>query len=279
VIVAPAVDLKGGRCVQLVGGRPDDERVSLPDAVAVAERWWALGFRALHVIDLDAALGSGHNRDLVGEVLRATPAETQVGGGLRDQAAVEATLEAGADRVVVGTRAVDDSGWLRHLALSFPGRVLVAADVRGAHVLRKGWTEESLLTLEALLARLEEHPLAGVLCTDVAREGRMEGIDAERAARAVAACAHPMWISGGVTSLRDLETLEAAGAAGAVLGMALYTGKLDAAHVARRFGQGGAAPSGASSSSASTTPSPTSGASASSAPATRASPTGAKHTA
>jgi phosphoribosylformimino-5-aminoimidazole carboxamide ribotide isomerase len=239
VIVAPAVDLKGGRCVQLVGGRADDERISLPDAVAVAERWWEHGFRALHVIDLDAALGTGHNREVVRDVLRATPAVTQVGGGLRDQEAVEAMLEAGADRVVVGTRAVDDAGWLRHMALTLPGRLLVAADVRGAHVLRKGWTEESMLTLEALLARLEELPLAGVLCTDVAREGRMEGIDAERAARTVAACAHPMWISGGVTSLRDLETLEAAGAAGAVLGMSLYTGTLDAAEVARRFGDDG----------------------------------------
>lgn len=242
MIVAPAVDLKGGRCVQLVGGRPEDERVSLPNAVAVAERWWELGFRALHVIDLDAALGTGQNRELVRDVVRSTPALTQVGGGLRDQEAVEAMLEAGADRVVVGTRAVDDAAWLRQMALAFPGRLLVAADVRGAHVLRRGWTEESLLTLEALLTRLEELPLAGVLCTDVAREGRMEGIDTERVARTVAACAHPMWISGGVTSLQDLETLDAAGAAGAVLGMSLYTGTLDAAEVARRFGDAESSP-------------------------------------
>jgi phosphoribosylformimino-5-aminoimidazole carboxamide ribotide isomerase len=237
MIVAPAVDLKGGRCVQLVGGRPEDERVSIPDPVAVAKRWWQLGFEALHVVDLDAAMGTGENGQVVRDVLVATPAQTQVGGGLRERFDVEAILRAGADRVVIGTRAVDDAGWLRHLAFALPGRLLVAADVRGAHVLRKGWTEESILTLEALLARLEELPLAGVLCTDVAREGRMEGIDAERAARAVAACDHPMWISGGVTSMRDLETLEAAGAAGAVLGMALYTGKLDAAEVARRFGR------------------------------------------
>jgi phosphoribosylformimino-5-aminoimidazole carboxamide ribotide isomerase len=239
VIVAPAVDLKGGRCVQLVGGRPDDERVSLPDPVAVAERWWALGFRALHVIDLDAALGTGHNREIVREVVRATPALTQVGGGLRDQESIEAMLQAGADRVVVGTRAVDDAAWLRGMAAALPGRLLVAADVRGEHVLRKGWTEKSALTLEALLTRLEALPLAGVLCTDVAREGRMEGIDAERVAQAVAACAHPMWISGGVTSLQDLETLDAAGAAGAVLGMSIYTGALDASEVARRFGDVG----------------------------------------
>jgi len=241
MIAAPAVDLLGGRCVQLVGGRAEDERVSLPDPVAVAERWWADGFRVLHVVDLDAALGSGSNADLVRDVLRSTPALTQMGGGLRDEAAVDRALEAGADRVVVGTRAVDDPEWLRALVEARPGRVVVAADVRDGIVLRKGWTEASALRIDELLRRLDGLPLAGVLCTDVAREGKLGGIDLATATATVAATTHPVWISGGVTTMDELHGLASAGAAGAVLGMALYTGALDAGAVAAAYGGDAAA--------------------------------------
>ena len=236
LIAAPAVDIRGGRCVQLVGGDADDERVSLPDPVAVAVHWWELGFRTLHVVDLDAALGTGHNRALIREIVGATPAVVQVGGGLRDEASVDAVLEAGADRVVVGTRAVDDPRWLEALASARPQRVVLAADVRNGAVLRNGWKESSPLTAEALLGRVEGLPLAAVLCTDVAREGRMEGIDLAAAAGVVRATAHPVWISGGVTTMAELEALDVAGAAGAVLGMSIYTGRLDAAAAASAYG-------------------------------------------
>ena len=236
MIAAPAVDLRGGRCVQLVGGRPTEERVSLPDPAAVALGWRRQGFRTLHVVDLDAALGTGENRAVVAEVLEAWSGTAQFGGGLKDDTAVEAALGAGATRVVVGTRAVDDPVWLAELTRTRPDRVMVAADVRGERVLRKGWREASPLALLDLLARLEGLPLAGVLCTDVAREGRMAGIDVEGAARTVSGSRHPVWISGGISSLEDLEALEQAGAAGVVLGMALYTGALDPTEVAERYG-------------------------------------------
>lgn len=236
MIATPAVDLRGGRCVQLVGGRPEDERVSLPDPVAVARDWWERGFSALHIVDLDAALGQGDNRDVIAAVASATPAETQVGGGVRDAGAIDAVLSLGAARAVVGTRAVDDPAWLTAAARRFPGRITVAADVRDGMVLRKGWTEGTGLALEDFLATLADFPLAGVLCTDVGREGRMEGIHRPSVARALVASPHPMWISGGVTTLDELEFLADAGAAGVVLGMALYTGTLDADAVARRWG-------------------------------------------
>jgi phosphoribosylformimino-5-aminoimidazole carboxamide ribotide isomerase len=238
MIAAPAVDLRGGRCVQLVGGCVEDERVSLADPVAVAERWWALGFGTLHVVDLDAALGTGSNAELVDEIVRATPAAVQVGGGLRDDAAVARVLEAGAERAIVGTRAVDDAGWLDDLVSTYPNRLMVAADVRAGRVLTKGWKESTGVMIDALLARLDGLPLAGVLCTDVAREGRMEGIDVEEAARVVRAASHPTWISGGLTERAELDALAEAGAAGAVLGMAIYTGRLDAAAVASAYGKG-----------------------------------------
>jgi phosphoribosylformimino-5-aminoimidazole carboxamide ribotide isomerase len=232
----PAVDLKGGRCVQLVGGRPEDERVSLPDPVAVARGWREQGFRVLHVVDLDAALGSGDNLDLVGRIAREVPGELQVGGGVRDEARAEALIDVGVDRVIVGTRAVDDLDWLAALAERHPARIAVAADIRDGVVLRRGWTEASQLRIQDFLQTLASLPLAGVLCTDVGREGRLEGIDREGVSEVLAASAHPVWISGGVTTVAELAFLAEQGAAGAVLGMALYTGAMDAAEVARAYG-------------------------------------------
>lgn len=236
MIAIPAVDLRGGRCVQLVGGSPDEERVSLPDPVAVARRWHEAGFEMLHVVDLDAALGSGDNRGLALEVADATAAEVQLGGGVRSDEVADAILAGGVARIIVGTRAVEDPKWLARLAARHPRRVMVAADVRDGVVLRRGWTEGSELEVTAFVAGLADVPLAGVLCTDVGREGRMEGIDRPGTAEVVDASPHPVYISGGVTTVDDLESLERAGAAGAVLGMALYTGTLDAGEVARRWG-------------------------------------------
>ena len=236
MIAVPAVDLRSGRCVQLVGGSPKDERVSLPDPASVARRWSDMGFTSLHVVDLDAALDAGDNVGVVAEVLAASPADAQAGGGVRTHDRVETLLALGASRVVVGTRAVDDRAWLEELARTCPGRVVVAADIRDGTVLRKGWTEESALQVEPFLATLEDLPLAGVLCTDVAREGRMEGIDLTGVRAVVRASPHPVQMSGGITSLDDLSALADAGAAAAVLGMALYTGRLDAEVVARTYG-------------------------------------------
>ena len=237
MIAAPAVDLKGGRCVQLVGGRPDAVAVSLPDPVAAAQRWHAAGFGTLHVVDLDAALGSGDNLPLILDVLGATEAETQVGGGIRDDARAEALLEGGADRIVVGTRALDDPSWLSALADSYPRRVMVALDTQDGRILRRGWTEESPLELAAYLPGLGALPLAGILSTNVGREGRLQGIDREACREVIELSPHPVWASGGVTTMAELEFLDRTGAGGAVLGMALYTDTLNAVDVAARWGR------------------------------------------
>jgi phosphoribosylformimino-5-aminoimidazole carboxamide ribotide isomerase len=236
MIVIPAIDLRGGRCVQLRGGKPEDEQVSLPDPVAVAARWWEAGFAHLHIVDLDAALGDGDNRELIGEITDATPAETQVGGGVRSSDTVDALLEAGADRIIVGTRAVDDPTWLSALSRAHPDRVVLAADVRDGKVLRKGWTESTELTAAELFSSTADLPLAGVLCTDVAREGRLEGIAPWTVRPLIQRSPHPIWMSGGVTTLDEIRTLQNWGAAGAILGMALYTETLDPSTVARKWG-------------------------------------------
>jgi phosphoribosylformimino-5-aminoimidazole carboxamide ribotide isomerase len=236
VIAAPAVDVKGGRCVQLVGGRPDAVAVSLPDPVAAADRWYAAGFGTLHVVDLDAALGSGDNLAVILDVIAATEADTQVGGGIRDDARAQALLDGGADRIVVGTRALDDAAWLRALVDAYPRRVMVAIDTQDGRILRRGWTEESPLELATYLPSLEGLALAGILSTNVGREGRLQGIDREACREVIDASPHPVWASGGVTTLGELEYLDQIGAAGVVLGMALYTDTLNAADVAARWG-------------------------------------------
>jgi len=237
MIAVPAVDLKGGRCVQLVGGRPEHEAVSLPDAAAVATGWRDQGYEMLHIVDLDAALGSGDNLDLITRVLAATDATTQVGGGIRDDERADALLGAGVDRIIVGTRAVADRPWLEALADRHTGRVVVAVDSRDGQILLKGWQEGSGLDLIEFLPSLAALPLAGVLSTDVGREGLMEGIDSAGVRASVEASPHPVWISGGVTTLEELEYLNEIEAAGAVLGMALYTDTLNARAVAERWGR------------------------------------------
>ena len=210
--------------------------MSLPDALAVARQWHEMGFSTLHLVDLDAALSSGDNLPLLRKLVAATPATTQVGGGIRDDARADALLEAGADRVVVGTRALEDPNWLFVLVRKRPGRVMVAADTRDGYVLTKGWTHRSQLTLSDFMDRLRDLPLAGILTTDVGQEGRLQGIDRHAVARTLKWSTHPVWISGGVTTEDDLAWLEEHGATGAVLGMALYTGILSAPSVATRWG-------------------------------------------
>ena len=235
MIALPAIDLRGGRVVQWVGGRPEAERVSLPDPAAVAERWCAAGFAGLHVVDLDAARGEGDNRAVVRELLRRATVPVQVGGGVREDRDVEQLLAAGAARAIVGTRAAADRPWLERVATRFPGRVVVAADTRGGELLTHGWTAGAGRAVEEFVAGLADLPLAAVLVTDVDREGQARGADVALFSRLALESPHPLVAAGGIASRADLRGLDASGIAGAVLGMALYTGALDAPAVAKEY--------------------------------------------
>src|SRR5690606_17372893 len=192
VIALAAVDLREGRAVQLVGGRPEHQRVGLPDAAAVAREWEEAGFPALHVIDLDAALGTGDNRGTIEAIVGSAGVPVQVGGGVRDDAAADSLLFLGAARIIVGARAVEDRAWLESLCARHPGRVIVAADMRGGEIVTRGWTSHSGLAAERFIGSLDDLPLAGVLVTDVAREGSMTGADTGRFAELVDATRHPL---------------------------------------------------------------------------------------
>jgi phosphoribosylformimino-5-aminoimidazole carboxamide ribotide isomerase len=235
VRLLPAIDLRGGRTVQLVGGEPGTERVSLPDPAAAARAFLNQGFQELHVVDLDAALGQGSNLALIRELVAEFDVPIQVGGGVRSLETAENLLEAGAARVIVGTRAVEDPAWLAEVTRQLPGKVVVACDVKGINVVSRGWTETTGLHALSFLATLDPLQLAGVLVTDVSREGRLAGINGDLFARLATATPHPLLAAGGVTSLSDLQALDQAGVSGAVLGMSLYTGAIDPSAALRLF--------------------------------------------
>ncbi|ATB48509.1 HisA/HisF-related TIM barrel protein [Corallococcus macrosporus] len=236
MIAIPAIDLREGACVQLVGGSYAAERVRVDDPLEALKQWRAHGFSAFHVVDLDAALGKGSNADAI---FRLTAYERgltfTVGGGVRDSDRVEAVLSGGAACAVVGTRAIEDGAWLADVASRYPGRVVVAADVKGREVVTRGWTEGSRRDIRDVLAAFEPLPLGGLLVTAVHKEGQLSGVDLPLMREVASTSRHRLYASGGVTTLEDLRALAAAGAYGAVIGMALYTGRLDASAVAREF--------------------------------------------
>jgi phosphoribosylformimino-5-aminoimidazole carboxamide ribotide isomerase len=235
MIAIPAIDIRDGACVQLVGGSFEDERVRLPDPVAVASRWRSAGFSRLHVVDLDAAVGNGSNASVICAMLATNQLDYQVGGGIRQESDVAGWLSRGSSRVVVGTRAIEDPEWLAAQARRWPNRLIVALDVRAGRVQVRGWTADATLSLSDLLAVLDAAPLGAILVTAVDVEGRMTGPDLPLLRKVRALSKHPLIASGGIATLADLAVLESLGADAAVIGMALYTGALDASAVARRY--------------------------------------------
>jgi phosphoribosylformimino-5-aminoimidazole carboxamide ribotide isomerase len=194
-----------------------------------------MGFRRLHVVDLDGATGRGENGQLVERIISTVPAKVQVGGGIRRAERVDELLALGATEVVVGTRAIQGADWLEQVASRHPGRVILAADVRRRNVLTKGWTQAESVDIRALVSTLSSVPLAGILVTAVHVEGMMTGPDLALIEEVSTISAHPVIASGGIASLTDLRALARCGAASAVIGMALYTGVLDATTVAEEF--------------------------------------------
>lgn len=237
MIVLPAVDLRGGACVQLVGGEYADERVRLDDPLAAAREWARLGFRRLHVVDLDAATGRGSNAAVVEELVQHGGFDAvQVGGGVRDDDAVERVLDLGATAAVVGTRGLEDPDWLADAAARWPGAIVLAADVRERRIVTRGWQKTLPRLVTDVVEELAGLPLAGLLVTAVHKEGQMQGVDLPLMEDVVELATVPVYASGGVGSVQDLRNLDERGVAGAVVGMALYTGALDAQLVAEEFG-------------------------------------------
>ena len=237
MIAIPAVDLRDGACVQLVGGSFAQEKVRLENPVEVARSWEHYGFHRLHVVDLDAATGHGSNIAVVRSLLFDSTVPVQVGGGVRTGELVEELLEAGATRVIVGTRALEEPDWLAELAARHPGEIIVACDVRERRVTTRGWAHTLPLDILDVVEELNSLPLGGLLVTAVHREGLLQGTDLPLMEDVAESSHFPVYASGGVTTMQDLRALEHRGLAGVVIGMALYTGALDPVVVAGEFGE------------------------------------------
>lgn len=241
--VIPAVDLRGGRCVQLVQGVPGTEVVSLENPLAQAERWVAEGTEILHVIDLDGAIqGVRVNAEILSEIVRNLDLFIQVGGGIRTYNDVQSLLEIGVDRVIMGTAALKNPEMVKELSKEFGSkRIMVALDVRSGKVTTEGW-KRSLDKRAIELGQLFERMGAGsLLFTNIDTEGQERGVDLGPTRELVQAVGIPVVAAGGVSTIADLIALKEAGAAAAVVGTAIYTGKLklaEAIEAARRADRG-----------------------------------------
>lgn len=233
--VIPALDIKGGNCVQLVGGKPGTEQVKIENVIGVARKWQDDGAEMLHVIDLDSALGTGNNEGLIEMIAGDLSIPVQVGGGIRTTEQVQRFFEIGCERVIVGTRAIQDKSFVETVSSQYPDGIVVALDSVANQVLIKGWQEGSGKDLLAVAADLSSLPIFGFLYTNVEVEGRLQGIDPIPIKALRESTGKPLIISGGITNLGDLDTLRRMGADSVVVGMAIYTGRIDFKKAVREF--------------------------------------------
>uniref|UniRef100_A0A7C3MBJ0 1-(5-phosphoribosyl)-5-[(5-phosphoribosylamino)methylideneamino] imidazole-4-carboxamide isomerase n=1 Tax=Archaeoglobus fulgidus TaxID=2234 RepID=A0A7C3MBJ0_ARCFL len=222
--VIPAVDLKDGKVVRLRQGKENEVTFEAENPVEIAKNWVMRGARVLHVIDLDGAFqGRMRHEDVIAEI--ASFAEVQVGGGIRDFSTAERLFELGVERVIFGTLAVEKVDELREFAESWERRVMIAIDSKKGRVAVKGWKETSSLN-PIQLAKIYDDLKVSFLYTNIDVEGLVSGIEKERIAEVVKALRNPVYVAGGITSVEDIRFVKRAGAAGVIIGSALYTKKL-----------------------------------------------------
>ena len=231
MLLYPAIDLKDGRCVRLLRGDMTRATTYAEDPAAQARTFEAAGCEWLHLVDLDGAFsGRSENAHAVRAILAALRVPVQLGGGVRDRAAIEGWLEAGIARVILGTAAVEDPALVREAARAHPGRVAVGLDARGGRVATRGWAEATEVDVLDLARRFEDAGVAALVHTDIDRDGAMGGPNVEATAALARAVSIPVIASGGVSSLDDLKRLRDTGVvAGAITGRALYDGAIDLA--------------------------------------------------
>jgi phosphoribosylformimino-5-aminoimidazole carboxamide ribotide isomerase len=224
----PAIDLRGGKCVRLRQGDYDQETVFGDDPVAMARRWVGSGARALHLVDLDGAkAGKPVNGNAIRHIVEAVDVPCQVGGGLRTEADIQAALETGVARVVLGTRALQDPAWVRQMAHEYPKQIVIGLDARDGKVATHGWLNTSNASVLDVAREFANWPLYAIVYTDIARDGMLEGPNVDGIAELAAAVPVPVIASGGVTTLENVRDLMAINVFGCIIGRALYEGQID----------------------------------------------------
>ncbi|MFN8981682.1 MAG: 1-(5-phosphoribosyl)-5-[(5-phosphoribosylamino)methylideneamino]imidazole-4-carboxamide isomerase [Alphaproteobacteria bacterium] len=227
----PAIDLKGGQVVRLKRGEMDQATIYADDPAAQARRFIEAGFSWVHMVDLDGAFaGKPANAAAVRAIIAAVPgAKLQLGGGIRTMATAEAWLEAGVSRIILGSAAVKDPDFARAACRAFPGHVALGIDARDGMVATEGWAETSDVSATDLARRFEDSGAAAVIYTDIARDGMLSGVNFTATAALARAVCLPVIASGGVAGIEDITALRDAGAGieGAILGRALYDGRIE----------------------------------------------------
>ena len=222
--IIPAIDIMNHQVVQLVGGKPGTEKIQLPDPAEVAQSWIDKGAKYLHIVDLDAAFGEDDNLDVIKYIAKNSKVPVQVGGGIRKESTIRKLLDAGVDRVIIGTRGVTDREWFREMAMTFPDKLILALDTKGGNITVKGWQEASSMTLSWMLTAVQDLPIYGILNTNIDVEGQGNGIDEAWIEKFTSMCNHKVIASGGVTTEEDAKILAKYNVDSAVVGVAIYTG-------------------------------------------------------
>jgi phosphoribosylformimino-5-aminoimidazole carboxamide ribotide isomerase len=245
VILFPAIDLKNGEVVRLEQGDMARATIFHRDPAEQARLFAAQGFQYLHIVDLDGAFaGRPVNAAAVERILAAVKIPVQLGGGIRDRATIEAWLGKGVTRVIIGTAAVRDPALVKDAAKDLPGRVAVGLDARGGKVAVEGWAKSSELSALEIARRFEDAGVAAIVYTDIARDGMLKGLNLDATVALADALSIPVIASGGLASLDDVRALmtpRAQKLAGAIVGRALYDGRLDAAEALKLIGAARAA--------------------------------------
>ncbi|AKL93700.1 1-(5-phosphoribosyl)-5-[(5-phosphoribosylamino)methylideneamino] imidazole-4-carboxamide isomerase HisA [Clostridium aceticum] len=228
MIIYPAIDIKDGKCVRLTQGKFDEEKVYFENPQQVAKLWQQKGAEILHVVDLDGALeGRSKNLSVIQEIVNSVNIPVQLGGGIRSLETIKALMALGVDRVIIGTKAIQDKAMLKEAVEAYGDKIIVSIDAKDGYVAIDGWTKTSEVSAIDFASEIEKIGVATIVYTDIARDGMLKGPNFEAIQHLQSHVKVNIIASGGVSSLEDLKKLSEIGVAGAIVGKALYEGKVD----------------------------------------------------
>ena len=231
MIIYPAIDIRGGRCVRLTEGRFDAETVFADDPAEMALKWAGLGAEFLHLVDLDGALaGEGRNVPVIERILKSVSIPVQLGGGIRNLETIEKLLSLGVTRLILGSAAVKNPQLVEEACKKYPGHIAVGIDAKNGDVAIEGWGQGSGVAATELAKKMAAYGVETIIYTDISRDGMLSGVNVEATAALARACGVPIIASGGVASLEDIRRVKAVecdGVQGCIIGKAIYTGAVD----------------------------------------------------
>ena len=231
MIIYPAIDIRGGRCVRLTEGRFDAETVFADDPPEMALKWAGMGAEFLHLVDLDGALaGEGKNVPVIERILQSVNIPVQLGGGIRNLETIEKLLALGVTRLILGSAAVKNPQLVEEACKKYPGHIAVGIDAKNGEVAIEGWGKGSGVAATELAKQMATYGVETIIYTDISRDGMLSGVNVEATAALARACGVPIIASGGVASIEDIrrvKAVEADGVQGCIIGKAIYTGAVD----------------------------------------------------